>query len=619
MNSFQSYLASGELLSLAAKASMLIALALLALRCLPRHSSALRFTVVLSSLIAVLLLPMVSLALPRWQVLPNLVAPPASVTRTLAAPIDPGTVAAVPTNIERSGKSVVLHPVRPSVVSIATRVDWPRWLLRAWLAGMFVLLARTALSVYQLRLLYQQSVALTDTSWLSLLADARQQLGVRRNVALRLHPDSIMPMTFGVRRSIVLLPLEAEQWTPGRRRNVLLHELAHIKRNDLLCEWICRVACIVHWFNPLVWLARRTLIIERERACDDMVIATGSAPADYAQCLLQTSVDCQSAAVPCPCMARRSDLEIRMMSIMDRSRQRGALSQFARGSIVALSVAALLPIAALALDRQQPARAPQPPAVPVISEREPVAPAPPAAINASIPPSPVAAPAPVLAPLARDAELFAAYNSDSVLFDKHAVLDTDPTDGLTLYDLLDALHSDSPLNRAAAAKALANQHDPQVLPALVNALGDPDTHVREWAARSLGDIGDPGALPALAVALNDPQGEVGEWAARSLGGIGNQDAVDALVQSLTHQNASVREWSARSLGDLGNATAVDGLIGTLQDRDAEVREWALRALGDIGDPRALGAVSAFRDDPNPDIREWSERVSEQLRSVSEED
>ncbi len=458
-------------------------------------------------------------------------------------------------------------------------------------------------------------MVLTDEPWLTLLSAAQQKLGLRRHVQLRLHPDSIMPMTCGYRAPIILLPLEAESWEPARREVVLLHELAHIKRNDLAYAWISQVACALHWFNPLVWSARRALAIERERACDDMVLNAGADPSRYANCLLQTSVDYHAVPVAVPCMARRSDLETRMVSIMDRGCQRGAVSRAAQGAIVAASLAAVLVLSAVALNtksaevpvaKETPEADPALPMAGIVAVRETTTVGTPKVQE----PKPDEANAPV--------DYFAGYDSDSTLFADLAVLDTDPTDGLTLYDLLAALRSDSPVNRAAAARALGNHPDPQAISALVNALGDADEHVREWAARSLGNVGDETALPALAVALNDSEGEVAQWAARSLGNLARPASVDALVQSLTHQNREVRGWSARSLGNIGSARAVDSLIGTLQDTDGEVRQWALRALGNIGDPRAIGPIAALADDPDPEIREWSARTVDLLRQPREE-
>ena len=90
-----------------------------------------------------------------------------------------------------------------------------------------------------------------------------------------------MPMTWGCLPAVgplpgagarVLLPAEAEEWPEDRRRAVLLHELAHVKRRDCLSQLIAQLACAVHWFNPLIWLAGHRMLVERERACDDLAL-----------------------------------------------------------------------------------------------------------------------------------------------------------------------------------------------------------------------------------------------------------------------------------------------------------------------------------------------------------
>src|SRR5690606_18119326 len=84
---------------------------------------------------------------------------------------------------------------------------------------------------------------------------------------------------------LVLLP-EAVDWPEERIRAVLLHELAHIRRNDWLVQLLAGVLRAVYWFNPLVWLACARLRLESERACDDAVIGHGVNRTAYAAQLL---------------------------------------------------------------------------------------------------------------------------------------------------------------------------------------------------------------------------------------------------------------------------------------------------------------------------------------------
>ena len=66
-------------------------------------------------------------------------------------------------------------------------------------------------------------------------------------------PEGSMPMAFGFLRPVIFLPADAAGWTEERRRMVLLHEYAHIRRGDLATHLLARMALALHWWNPLSW------------------------------------------------------------------------------------------------------------------------------------------------------------------------------------------------------------------------------------------------------------------------------------------------------------------------------------------------------------------------------
>ena len=109
----------------------------------------------------------------------------------------------------------------------------------------------------------------------SSFASFPRQLGIRRQVELLSSPRRAMPMTWGLWRTCLLLPEEAIAWDAAALCAVLLHELAHAKRRDCLTQLAAQVACALYWFNPLVWLAWRQMLTEREGACDDLVLRHG--------------------------------------------------------------------------------------------------------------------------------------------------------------------------------------------------------------------------------------------------------------------------------------------------------------------------------------------------------
>ena len=132
---------------------------------------------------------------------------------------------------------------------------------------------------------------------------------------------SSMPFVCGVIRPLVVMPVEASTWTSERLRAVLLHELAHVRRHDCLTQLLARVACAIYWFHPLVWLAAHRLRLERERACDDVVLTSGVVGSAYGQHLVEIAKAAISPtsgiAAGGVAMAHRRRLEERLVSILD--------------------------------------------------------------------------------------------------------------------------------------------------------------------------------------------------------------------------------------------------------------------------------------------------------------
>src|SRR5262249_36143015 len=136
---------------------------------------------------------------------------------------------------------------------------------------------------------------------------------------------AVMPMTWGWLRPVVLLPSDVDSWDDARRRAVLLHELAHIRRLDCPTQALARLARAVYWFHPLAWLAERRMRVERERPCDDVVLLAGARASDYATHLLETARGLRApraAALAVTAMARPSPLEGRLLAILDPARRR---------------------------------------------------------------------------------------------------------------------------------------------------------------------------------------------------------------------------------------------------------------------------------------------------------
>src|SRR5206468_4034409 len=171
---------------------------------------------------------------------------PLGASRELA-PTPPRTPPASVTGVPRSASSTDDEgPVRFRVTA-----DWTALIFPIWLSGVAAILLLLAVAIVRIMWLHRVTALVQDERWLGLVEDLSLELGLTRHVRLLQVKGPAMPMTWGIRRPAILLPAEADEWTAERRRDVLLHELAHVKRHDFLIQLIARIACAVYWFHPL--------------------------------------------------------------------------------------------------------------------------------------------------------------------------------------------------------------------------------------------------------------------------------------------------------------------------------------------------------------------------------
>lgn len=198
------------------------------------------------------------------------------------------------------------------------------WFAIAWAAGFALFTIRLALDFASLTRWRRRAIDHDDPVIDEVLEACRQQLGVNRNVRARLHPDTVSPAIAGLFRPVVYLPTNSVLWSEDTLRMVLLHELGHVARRDLWTNLAAQVACLVHWFNPLVWWLRGRLMAQCEFACDAKVIEVGADPANYATALCDVA---ESSTLPraALAMAGRASLRERVERVVCRQRSSGSL------------------------------------------------------------------------------------------------------------------------------------------------------------------------------------------------------------------------------------------------------------------------------------------------------
>lgn len=329
-------LAGSPLMELTAKGSLVLILAGLVYATARRHLSAAdRHSIWAGALLALLALPVLQWVLPAWSI-PLVPIAEATAAPTVADPVIGGgeVLAASPTSATETAAT-----------------SWSFGLIHLWALGAFAVLLHLTVGLLRIRGLLARSRPITDPDWLALGERLRRELGVKRPIELLRIDEEMPPITCGAARPKVLLPASAEEWSVERRRVVLLHELAHVVRFDSSTQILGRVACAVHWFNPLVWIAARFQRLESEHACDDRVLEVGVRPSDYAHHLLaiaRTICRKRMGAVV-TAMARTSKIEGRLVAVLAEGRNRRPLRR-------ALPVLLLMACGFVSLAAAQPAQ-----------------------------------------------------------------------------------------------------------------------------------------------------------------------------------------------------------------------------------------------------------------------
>jgi beta-lactamase regulating signal transducer with metallopeptidase domain len=322
------------------KASALLAIAFVVQAVIHRRASAAtRHLVWTLSVAAVLLLPVLSLTLPQWPVM--------TLVGTAAARVDPGPEMVDVVADEPSAGGSLGPGTRGGDWQTPSVARWEGVLAGTYAAGMLIMLVNLTLQRRNARRLVREAHGARHTQMIRLLNECAASLGIRGHVDLLQSDEHTMPMAMGTWRPVILIPAVADTWPQGRARAVILHELAHVARYDCLTQTLAFLACTMYWFHPGVWWVAHRLRVERELACDDCVIGAGAEPREYAGHLLEIAYTlggrAQMLAVS---MARRQQLEGRMLAVLDRARNRSVPSLRMRVATTWLAAGLLFPLAA---------------------------------------------------------------------------------------------------------------------------------------------------------------------------------------------------------------------------------------------------------------------------------
>ena len=185
--------------------------------------------------------------------------------------------------------------------------------------------------------------------WLDLRATLKDAdpVAMSAPVPVKSAPSFLEPGLVGIYRPVILLPLGlAQHLTPAEMEAVLAHELCHLRRRDNLLAALHMLVEGLFWFHPLVWWIGKRLCEERERACDECVVAGGVRPLVYAQGILKTCRFYVQSPLACASGVSGADLKLRVSAIVADQPLVALHPAKAMLLVLAGTVALLLPLSA---------------------------------------------------------------------------------------------------------------------------------------------------------------------------------------------------------------------------------------------------------------------------------
>ncbi len=217
----------------------------------------------------------------------------------------------------------------------------PAILAAAWLCGFVVVLFVWLMRYRKISAAIKHAAPLREGREVEALRRLAHPGGIRKKIEIFMSPASLEPGILGIVRPMLIWPAGiSDRLEDAHLDAILAHEVWHVRRHDNLAATVHMVVEAIFWFHPLVWWLGARLVEERERACDEEVLESGSERQVYAESILKICEFCVGSPLACVSGVTGADLKKRIVNIMTKSVQRKL--DFSRKLL--LSAAAVLSI-----------------------------------------------------------------------------------------------------------------------------------------------------------------------------------------------------------------------------------------------------------------------------------
>lgn len=417
--------------------------------------------------------------------------------------------------------------------------------------------------------IFSKSTKLVDLNLIDKISKAKQIMSLNKDIEILQSNRVKIPIITGLFKSKLILPETINHWNEDRFEAVLYHELAHIKRNDVLLQFLAQLTCTLYWFNPLTWIIERNLLIERERACDNVVLQLNVKPSDYAEYLMETSEELGTThrkKWSFTGMAEGTDFKDRILSILDPNTRRNhkKLHSYMKTLIL---IMILLPVLALT---------PWPPYT-----------------NFS------------LGTKSIEGENYSLNESD-LIFQEGPNENVKPgIQDKRFEQLVATLQSGSSSEREHAATDLGKMGIAAAVNPLIRVLeNDEDPGVREHVVSALGELGDIRAYNSILNSLkNDNNMRVQQHAVVALGKLRDNRAYNPILQIIEDGNDEILKAEAiAAIGFLPDKRVQVILYKYLDDKNPGFRLHAVHGLMYQGMKESITKLKLMLKDPDENVR-----------------
>jgi beta-lactamase regulating signal transducer with metallopeptidase domain len=281
---------TGRLLNTAVEGIALAGLVWMLLRLVGRQNSGTRFAIWFSALVAIVALPLLG-----------------------SSSVSSGS---------RTLHGANLHE------GITLSTSWALYLFATWGVIAALLLLRLCVGLWRVRQIRRNCCVVELTSLDPAIALIVRDFSSHRRVKLCISDDVAIPAAIGFFRPAIVFPVWLFPQLSSEEINViLLHELAHLRRWDDWTNLAQKMVKAVFFFHPAVWWIENRLTLEREMACDDVVLTQTASPKAYASSLISFAEKLHNArglALAQALVSRMRHMSLRITQILDAKRPSGA-------------------------------------------------------------------------------------------------------------------------------------------------------------------------------------------------------------------------------------------------------------------------------------------------------